>query len=121
MQSGWKSLLHWNNLQVPPGVTVDISAELTVPVQWPEFSGHFPGNPVLPAVSIVDISIEFIRQVDPQASFEKFALEKTRFVGRVAPGQKVHLVANKKGGQLWLVIWKDLESGDDLAELQVSF
>jgi 3-hydroxymyristoyl/3-hydroxydecanoyl-(acyl carrier protein) dehydratase len=121
MGLGWESLLHFKVKSLSNNEPRAIVAELTIPIHWPEFPGHFPEEPVLPAVSIIDLSICLISQVDSQANLQKLAIEKSRFVGRVSPGQEVVLTGLCKSGKTWTISWQDLVSGAELAEIQVSF
>ena len=39
-----------------------MSAEVTVPAESPWFTGHFPGNPVLPGIAQLGIVFDMIQQ-----------------------------------------------------------
>lgn len=58
MRSVISDLIHFHNIEQKNG---EVSAEVVIDKNLPSFSGHFPGNPILPAVSIVDISLHLLR------------------------------------------------------------
>jgi 3-hydroxymyristoyl/3-hydroxydecanoyl-(acyl carrier protein) dehydratase len=60
--------------------------ELTIDPKMPYFEGHFPGNPVLPGVAILDAALEVIRLKLKQESppFVK-KLIQAKYTGLIKP------------------------------------
>jgi len=72
----------------------------------PYFDGHFPDNPILPAIALVDASIEALRQ--------HLALEQTPFIKQictakfkdiVAPGDVLTIKIEQETAARWNIIW----------------
>lgn len=51
----------------------------------PYFTGHFPGNPVVPGVVIIDTVLGYL--VDEDARVQVAAIPKVKFTEPVLPGQ----------------------------------
>ncbi len=96
-------------------------AQLWVDEAYPAFKGHFPENPVLPAVSIIDLSLRLLAQWEPQLSLTDFRIEKTRFKSMIHPGQKVDIEIDHLAPHNWLVTWKRSENLEECVSLKVSF
>lgn len=96
-----------------------ISALLFIDENLPSFAGHFPNNPVLPAVSIVDISLLLISQIRPDVSFSHIQVEKSRFTAMVRPKQKVQILAQSTDNKAWKVTWLSEQDQSMLALLQL--
>ena len=64
-------------------------AEWLVPSDCPYLDGHFPGQPVLPAVGMLDGSLELIRRCGTRLPDGRLSLKKAKFTGVVVPGMKV--------------------------------
>lgn len=83
----------------------EIRANMLVSPQFPSFEGHFPENPILPAVSIIDISLHLISQLNVPVSYANIRMKKSKFAGQVRPGQNVEISAKNEAGQSWKVVW----------------
>lgn len=71
-------------------LTLDIHADL------PQFSGHFPGTPMLAGVAQVDWAIHFAEQFRPDGA--RFAgLEALKFNRVIAPSQTIDLHLKRQG------------------------
>jgi len=89
------------------------AAELCCPADFPAFAGHFPGQPVLPAV----IQLAVVRSLTSDLlgrSLEPVRTERLKFRGMVGPDDLVHVrVEIKKEGENWLSRFK-LDHGGKL-------
>jgi 3-hydroxymyristoyl/3-hydroxydecanoyl-(acyl carrier protein) dehydratase len=92
----------------------------TVPDQLPYFDGHFPGNPILPAVAILDASQEFLRLAGLPVNPLKLTLKKAKFLALVEPGMNLEISAEPLNAQ-WLVRWNNPEAARAQSLCEVSF
>lgn len=60
----------------------------TVPPDHPSLAGHFPGNPVMPAVVLLDLARVAIAGREP---WTLQAIASARFLQPVRPGEEVSL------------------------------
>ena len=95
-----------------------VSVSFTVPRSLPWFDGHFPGQPVLPAVITVEISdalIENIYGVSPQL------VANAKFKGPIFPDMSLRVTLYKQVGNSISIIWRktnDLDSDQYLADMK---
>jgi 3-hydroxyacyl-[acyl-carrier-protein] dehydratase len=67
------------------------SVEVMINKEHAVFEGHFPGNPVVPGVFL----IQMIREVIEELQHKKFRIEKAdeiKFMNMVIPEQNCHLI-----------------------------
>jgi 3-hydroxymyristoyl/3-hydroxydecanoyl-(acyl carrier protein) dehydratase len=96
------------------------SAHWLMPEACPYIDGHFPNQPVLPAVALLDGTLELIRRYGFALPPGQFTLKKAKFTGMVTPGMKVHLRLQKTEDR-WNIEWR--KSGDEtlLASFSLRF
>lgn len=87
-----------------------------IPASLPYFNGHFPGNPIFPAVGIVDASLHFMRHYQPDLYVSHFPVAK--FLSPIQPGQTVRIELSPVNEREWQAEWKDNESQKLLATLR---
>jgi len=75
----------------PPQPLV-ITAETTVPADSPWFSGHFPGNPILPGVAQLEMAVEAIARMSGKNLYVT-RLGRVKFKAFVRPGERLRLDA----------------------------
>lgn len=97
-----------------------VQADMLVREELPSFAGHFPGNPILPAVSIIDISLLLLSEVGLQVSHSKISVKRSKFKGMIRPNQKVKILAESEDSQNWKIIWTTEEEGTRLASVHLS-
>ncbi len=79
---------------------MDLEAELgAYDAQHPAFAGHFPGNPIVPGVLLLDAALHALGLpgVQPQAPLR---LDQVKFLGVVRPGEALTLRAREHGATL---------------------
>jgi 3-hydroxymyristoyl/3-hydroxydecanoyl-(acyl carrier protein) dehydratase len=94
-----------------------------VPASAPYLDGHFPKNPVLPAVGIIDGSLEFVKQALSEDTLELEKVISGKFSAPITPGMHVEVVLRGLGKNQWLATWLAKENSEPpkaLAEIQFS-
>jgi 3-hydroxymyristoyl/3-hydroxydecanoyl-(acyl carrier protein) dehydratase len=82
-----------------------VTAIWNVPFDLPYLEGHFPSQPIVPAVAIVDASIELLkRTVSPAVSLK--GIKTSKFLNPLVPGLKVDIECRRINDQEWSVDWK---------------
>ena len=71
--------------------------DCSIPASHPSIPGHFPGNPIVPAVVILDEVIAACNEWQPSIRIE--GISNAKFVSPLAPDQafNIHLDAPGKG------------------------
>lgn len=113
-----KSLVNFNILEQEQ---YRVLAQLTISPDLPSFKGHFPNNPILPAVSIIDISLYLLSYLQVRVSYTKVKMKKSKFAGRIGPGQVVEISATSDDGTSWTVVWSAEADKTKLAQLILVF
>ncbi len=73
-----------------------VTVQFTVPENYPYFDGHFPGNPLVPAVTQigwVKILVEAIRG----ETIEEYRLTRFKFVSPIRPLDRVRICVENAG------------------------
>ena len=88
---------------------MDVSGEAkraswTLPRSLPYFDGHFPDNPIFPAVGIVDASVfALTRILDRAVTLE--SIQSAKFTQVIGPDQPVEISFEETGEAAWSVNW----------------
>ncbi|MDF1576880.1 MAG: hypothetical protein RQ753_07350 [Desulfurivibrionaceae bacterium] len=82
------------------------SAEFCCPADFPPFSGHFPGQPVLPAV----IQLVFVRLIAAdllETDLEIVRTGRLKFKGMIMPDERINIrVELEKVAEEWQAVFK---------------
>ena len=62
----------------------------TVPADHPAFAGHFPGNPTVPGVVLLDVALHAIA-TSTGISLDVCEISSVKFLSPVAPNDKVSI------------------------------
>jgi len=97
---------HWSLLkEVKETNHNHIEALADVPAESPWFSGHFPGEPILPGIALIHIVKEAIVQkvLKKGEKFQFHSLKRVRFTRPVRPGDRllVNISADDTGEEIW--------------------
>ena len=94
----------------------------TIPEDLPYFAGHFPNNPVLPAVAIIDFSIEIIKELSKNPFLEIKTISAGKFYEPIKPNRKVQIQIENKNPSEWMLTWLDgCQLDKKLAKIQLKF
>ena len=85
----------------------------------PYFDGHFPGNPIFPAVGIVDATLMFLKGVLKNPKLPMPTIANAKFLSPILPDQTVRIELSKVADKVWQAEWKDETSKKLLATLRV--
>lgn len=89
----------------------DLIADIRVPLESPWFSGHFPGNPILPGIAQLEMVLDLIRQsVDHPIRLA--AVNRVRFKQMILPEERFRLVASPKGDQRGTYSFRTLKADE---------
>jgi 3-hydroxyacyl-[acyl-carrier-protein] dehydratase len=66
------------------------TARLCCPADFPGFAGHFPGEPILPAVLQL-MAVRLLAETLAGGSLEEVAVERLKFKGMVRPADPVEI------------------------------
>lgn len=110
----------FSDIRIDASDSIDqFSAEWTVPTELAYFDGHFPGNPILPAVAITDASLYVIQKRMSQMIYVQ-AVPMAKFMAPVAPKQDVRMnFTASEGGRVWEVEWSDKTTNTSIAKLSI--
>jgi 3-hydroxymyristoyl/3-hydroxydecanoyl-(acyl carrier protein) dehydratase len=92
------------------------SVNWKIPADLPYFEGHFPGNPIFPAVATLDGTLELVRRVTEQPQFEYTKITSAKFTGVMTPEQEVIIEIHKSHTE-WKAEWKNSATGVLLASI----
>ncbi|MBF0625782.1 MAG: 3-hydroxyacyl-ACP dehydratase FabZ [Magnetococcales bacterium] len=95
----------------------------------PHFMGHFPDNPVMPGVLILEAMAQagalFAHRTDPEAIKGRLiyfmSIEKARFRKPVVPGDqlRIEMELKKRRGDVWRFLGQTYVDSDVVAEAEV--
>jgi 3-hydroxymyristoyl/3-hydroxydecanoyl-(acyl carrier protein) dehydratase len=86
----WYSL---SNIRQPS--SSELVAEAIVPVNSPWFSGHFPGEPILPGVAQLGMVYDAIKQVYGNNLIIS-EIKRIKFKQIIKPNEKIQIITTKK-------------------------
>jgi 3-hydroxyacyl-[acyl-carrier-protein] dehydratase len=94
MAESWYTL---SNLK--SGTDVWVNANAVVPAGSPWFSGHFPGEPVVPGIAELSIIFDIIKKFfyDNFTNLKIVSLKKVRFKYLIKPEEKLDIIVNSTG------------------------
>ena len=116
MEQAGRHNFHFQNIEKSQD---EILALFQVDPKLPWFQGHFPGEPVLPAVSIIEISLHLLKNIQPQVSHTQLELKRSKFTAVVSPGQSVHISIKRLLENQWEILWVDQEDQTKLAQIRM--
>lgn len=98
-----------------------VSAELCCPADFPAFAGHFPGQPVLPAVMQLVI-VRMLAGDLLQVVLDTVKIGRIKFKGMIKPEERVQIEINMdKSGQYWDAVFKLKKAGELVTSGNITF
>ena len=101
-----------------------------VTVNEPHFAGHFPGNPVMPGVAIVEamaqtaaVLVNFtLDMIDREIGIYLMAVDNAKFRRMVVPGDvlELHMSVVRNRGQIWKFEGRGKVNGRVAAEATIT-
>ena len=85
-----------NNIDKPD--SGQIVAEIQTPPDSPWFSGHFPGQPILPGIAQIGMVFDTIRHFGNQ-DIKITHISRVRFKQMIRPNDRLHVVVTPQKGQ----------------------
>lgn len=95
------------------------------PVQWkvpmdlPDFEGHFPGEPILPAISLIEITTQILG-LKLKKSCELSTVHSAKFTAPIRPGQTLQFQLDLVQENRWRVKVSDLDTHTVVCSLDLS-
>ena len=75
----------------------EILADAIVSGKSPWFSGHFPGEPILPGVALLGMVFDAINRACGK-NFITSGVKRVKFKQIIKPGDKIRIIAREKNG-----------------------
>ena len=80
-------------------MTREYRSKTRVAADHPCLAGHFPGNPIVPGVLLLDLIAAALREsLGPQAWIRKFG--NVKFVGLLRPEEDMEILLQEDGAQM---------------------
>jgi 3-hydroxyacyl-[acyl-carrier-protein] dehydratase len=90
----------WHHLTILSGASLNsLSAETRLPPESPWFSGHFPGNPILPGVAVLAMVAEMVRYAEEKkkGKVRISGVKRVRFKQPVKPNELLFIEVSCDG------------------------
>lgn len=88
-----------------------LRATWLVPNDLPYLEGHFPSQPIVPAVAMIDASVELLRRSFGVGGFR--GIKTSKFMNPLVPGLTVEIECKKVGERDWTVDWKTISEAKE--------
>lgn len=91
-----------------------------IPPGFPAFEGHFPGNPLLPAVCQTGLCADALSRQEGKP-LEISAVARAKFMRPVLPGAQVQITLTPRADGKTLCELADPENGQKFSQMILSF
>lgn len=96
--------------QVPPIMSSDgetMIAQVVFTEDFPLFTGHFPGDPILPGFMHIELARDMLRHLKLPSTLK--TIDNAKFISPIRPGQKINVSMAKVNGRIAVEIQADGE------------
>jgi len=76
-----------------------------LPESLPYFNGHFPSQPILPAVAVIDLSFEFLKVALSNAELNLTSISSAKFLSIIQPNDEIKVTITPKETPMWNIKW----------------
>lgn len=91
-----------------------------VPEDLPYFDGHFPKNPIFPAVAVLDGTLEALKLVLKDKTLSFARIRSAKFLNIITPGTPLQICLARIEGNEWEVEWRLPGGNKVFAHLKLS-
>lgn len=89
-----------------------------VPPQIPYLNGHFPKEPIFPAVGVIDATVQALGHHLSNPEIYLRGVVSAKFMTLIRPAQELE-IEFKKDNDLWDVEWREASSRQVCAQLRI--
>lgn len=86
---------------------------------FPYLEGHFPRNPIVPGVAILDKSLDLIREYVGKTNIQLCEIKSAKFLAPLEPGSELVIDFQEQENQQWSVEWSLISKNPDVAPQKV--
>ncbi len=76
-----------------------------VPAALPYFEGHFPDQPILPGIAILDATLVLVKLIERNQSLRLLSVRNAKFLQLIKPGMKIRIELAKLSDSKWKAQW----------------
>ena len=109
----------FKTLKSPVGAPPHV-VDWTVPSDLPYLQGHFPDQPILPAIAIIDASTYLLQCALEQPGLAVKAVANAKFLSPIVPGTQVQIQMTAISEREWTIDWLEAGSRRELASLTLA-
>lgn len=105
-----------------PKIQTDLQIEWIVPNDLKYFDGHFPGNPIMPGIAIVDANAHLIQNhfLKNKPTHQLRKLVSSKFLQPVYPGMKINICITAKENE-YNCEWTEVDTKNELSYMKLVF
>jgi 3-hydroxymyristoyl/3-hydroxydecanoyl-(acyl carrier protein) dehydratase len=97
-----------------------ISGTWVVPTALPFLQGHFPNNPVVPAVALIEASLAFLKMAEIKIDPAKLEISRAKFMAVIEPGCELRVVGKKTNETQWNIEWVKVDETKPCSSLSLT-
>lgn len=91
-----------------------------IPVDFPAFKGHFPGNPLLPAVAQISFCVDALDRLEGRR-LELCRVLRAKFINPILPQTDLRVNVQPKAEKSWIFTLYSLDKKTKFSQLILAF